>query len=507
MDKANEDRAVKLRLPAPSTFNKIVTSVPAIRHLIARDGPNLARQSLAMVSQGPRYTRIGEHMEMDFWEGHLMALFKHNGAWANLEDEVKAILKPIRVYIALVFDVCTGCIMGLSFSLSESSEAALTALRMVVSDRSAIAAWAGCQRDWLAPVRGDRLQTDGGSPFKSPIFWTAAATCFLQVRKKAGAHKRLNGHVERIFQTMDKQLMANFTGRTFSNVVDKGDYNPEARAALIVDELAKCVIRYVVDDYHLTKPDAPLAQSPYRKFWRLYREKGFKPPPSKDRLRASFGIRKKVELDRWGIRYANLFYTRSTLLEDFLAEEGEQMVTIMVDPLDLGEISVKAGRKWIAVGGPPEVRGIGVHEWEAFNRYMERQYKAEAELDWPVVAEALQSYDRVRGEALERAGIKDLQMTSDKMDAIARSMRLRFVSEARLTTQDGQPRSVARGTVGKSVYPSNRPQLPAPTDLADSPTSPPPFSDVAEAETIIPVESVDEQSSKPSKGSWGLLDD
>ncbi len=48
----------------------------------------------------------------------------------------------------------------------------------------------------------------------------------------------LRARIERLFGTMSNNFIGRFTGRTFSNTVVKGDYDPEARAALTVEDLS-----------------------------------------------------------------------------------------------------------------------------------------------------------------------------------------------------------------------------------------------------------------------------
>lgn len=512
LDEVNAHRTVPLKLPAPSTFNAIVNETPAIRNLIGRKGINHARQQLTIVGQGPRYRRVGEMIEMDCWEMHVMSLYKATGAWSLLDEEVKDALAPIRIWIAVALDVASGCILGLYFSATESTAAALGALRMVFEDKSWLAAWAGCQRDWLFPIGVDCVQTDGGSVFKTADFWVPALSCIPQVRKKAGDHKRLNGHVERLFGTMDRGLLPNFSARTFSNTVQLGDYKPEQRPKLVADAMIKCVIRWVVDSHHLTKPDAPLAQQPYHKFWRLYRESHAKAPPSRQRKRFAFGIEvPDVEVGRWGIRYANVFYYRSEQLALILQNVGGQKAIIKVDPQDIGCISVKIGRKWIEISGPPELQGMGLSEWKRFNHEMERRYRAQEELDWPTVAAALRSFERAQDEALQFSQIRDLGISAKSLNGMVDSMMLTFLEPGSESSQSSS-RSVGAGTLGRTFYPQGT-MLPPPDIPAEGSTTPPtgaePFGEPEEhREPGTAPETPDAEPvvQKSRRGSWGLFD-
>src|SRR5690606_35900332 len=144
--------------------------------------------------------------------------------------------------------------------------------------------------DWLLPIGFDCLETDGGSAFRSPDFWVPAVSLVGHVRKSAGDHSRLRGSKERHFGTIARGYLPEFTGQTGANILEKGEYDPQARASMAVDAIANGLILWTVDVFHLTKPKKAGSQQPRRKFYRLYNETGAKPAPNKEQLRFAFGI-------------------------------------------------------------------------------------------------------------------------------------------------------------------------------------------------------------------------
>ena len=59
--------------------------------------------------------------------------------------------------------------------------------------------------------------------------------------------------IERFFATMGKKFLQQFTGRTFGNVVLKGENDPAKRATLTLDEFLAWLVRWIVDVHHTTK--------------------------------------------------------------------------------------------------------------------------------------------------------------------------------------------------------------------------------------------------------------
>ncbi|GLQ56565.1 hypothetical protein [Devosia nitrariae] len=56
---------------------------------------------------------------------------------------------------------------------------------------------------------------------------------------------------ERLYRTLHDMLISRYSGRSFENVVVKGDYDSEANAVLDYEELGRAIVRFIVDVYHL----------------------------------------------------------------------------------------------------------------------------------------------------------------------------------------------------------------------------------------------------------------
>ncbi len=68
--------------------------------------------------------------------------------------------------------------------------------------------------------------------------------------------------VERSFGTTRTQFLPHFSGQTFANVGDKGDYDPGKNASLFVDELAPALVLYDVDVYHNSPHEGLYGETP-----------------------------------------------------------------------------------------------------------------------------------------------------------------------------------------------------------------------------------------------------
>lgn len=82
------------------------------------------------------------------------------------------------------------------------------------------------------------VYTDCGSEYVSDDVRVAAEDLGISLEHAPGGQPEMRGRVERFFKTMSINLMQRLTGRTFSNMVERGDYDSKARAALTVDDYA-----------------------------------------------------------------------------------------------------------------------------------------------------------------------------------------------------------------------------------------------------------------------------
>ena len=57
------------------------------------------------------------------------------------------------------------------------------------------------------------------------------------------------GTVERYFRTINQQLIHQTQGTTFSNVIDKGDYNPQKNAVISFSRLLEMMHIWILDYY------------------------------------------------------------------------------------------------------------------------------------------------------------------------------------------------------------------------------------------------------------------
>ncbi|CAA2137605.1 Mu transposase C-terminal domain-containing protein [Methylobacterium bullatum] len=347
---ANRAQAGLEPLPMPSTrwFNKRIRDLDAYEVVAKRFGEAAAKAKFRIVSSGPDVTRPYERLEMDEWEVPLMLLAIEAGVWLSLTLEQRDRIARMKCYLCVVICCATRCIVGLSLAPTASSDNALAALRMALVDKGRFADSIGSLTPWDMCGTPETVVTDGGPSFANKRFRLAVMMIGAHPVLTVGGLPWLRGRVERVFRTIHTRLVARFAGRTFENVVARGDYDSEGNANLFESDFRWVLCRYLIDIYHNTPHEGLSGRTP-RQEW-LSRTELFKVKQSPDRgtLRAAFGIETTRVLDHEGVRFLGLQY-QSECLQAYRRKaagaSGTVPVAVRVDHGDIGTVSVAMGEK------------------------------------------------------------------------------------------------------------------------------------------------------------------
>ncbi|MDE4301999.1 hypothetical protein PXK58_20965, partial [Phaeobacter gallaeciensis] len=157
----------------------------------------------------------------------------------------------------------------------------------------------------------------------------------------------LKPYIERVFRTVHSDLLLRFSGRAFSNVVERGENDGGARATLTLEAFLCWLVRWVVDAYHTKKHDG-IGMTP-AKAW----EKACKECPPRSltsvEMREVFGVRARRKLSRKGVRVSHIDYQSDALMTMFLREKVDDVEILRWDG-DIGAISLRADNgPWLTV--------------------------------------------------------------------------------------------------------------------------------------------------------------
>ncbi|MEX6506038.1 hypothetical protein [Jiella sp. M17.18] len=394
----------------------------------ARKGCDAAINQHAGVGRGVVVDRLLQRIEMDDWEFDLQVLLCTAEEYENATPAERRRIGRVRPTASVAIDAYSRTIVGFHLSpYPPSSAGSIACLRSVMVDKTPLAELAGCgRRDGRDPVwrmfgRPETIVTDGGPAFDS-TFDDVARACGSN-RSVPEKDPRMRGRIERWFHTLQDGLLHNFSGRTFANSVERGDYDSEKQASLTFEELYIACVRYIVDDYHRAGHSGLMGRSPAT-FWQDALEndwKGVTAFATPEEMRYAFTVRHPRRPSTEGVRILNLQYWSEEFDIVRPAFEGG-LAVCRVDPHDLTSILIdlpdrlrkdpryEKGPGFLVVPhkGPlpePIRENPTLENWVEANARLREIVAEEAEEQRPIRIGARRDLWSTGRHAMERAGV------------------------------------------------------------------------------------------------------
>lgn len=284
---------------------------------------------------------IGERVEMDTWECNLKIILEYAPLFDLLSPAKQKALERVKVWLAIAFDCASKNVLGVAFSMTSKADAVLRARAMIGVDKTDIARSAGAQCAWTQCTGVYQLISDNGKEFQS-VAVIHAEEMLRESTKGAtpAARPEFKGMCERLFRTIADRYRGQ-PGFTEKRQRLNPDFDPAAHAQLVLDELVKLLIRYILDEYHNSNHRGLFQQTPAMA-WAEKSKRGCHSPAPASRRRVAFGVRIDRKLGRHGVTLLGIDY-QSAELQDHFRKHGDGKVRIHVDPLNLGGVTVQLG--------------------------------------------------------------------------------------------------------------------------------------------------------------------
>ncbi|WP_411352334.1 Mu transposase C-terminal domain-containing protein [Leisingera aquaemixtae] len=423
------DKDDHLRAPSRETVRRAIRALDPFRVEVARNGEAAARKKFRPVLNGLGVTRPLERVEIDEWTVDVSTLLKSTNIYGMLSDDEK---RQLGLYIegddknprykakaqdrwTLTAAICcaTRCIVGMVLSRSANSEAAVQLLQMITTNKGAWADAVGALTSWDMHGTPELIVFDGGSAFKSMRFRMAAEDLGVMWEMAMNGVPENRGTIERVFNSFGSDFAPRLSGHTFSSIMEKGDADPEKRAALTLDDFTFALLRWVIDIYHNTPHHGLGGETPVKAWRRLSKLRGVTPPPDAEMMRLCFGQQREYRLDKTGITVLGVRY-QSEAMQTYLRREDPEKVSVRWHPKDIGAISVKWGKKWYEVPAlDPALRGVAAQTWLTAVRHVRDANPKSNRLDNVAVRDAITAI-RARNEAAMAAAGLNLEDWSEK---------------------------------------------------------------------------------------------
>ncbi|MEY8800960.1 hypothetical protein AB9K35_11665 [Leisingera sp. XS_AS12] len=422
----------QIPVPARNTILSRINSFSPFEVALHRKGEDAARKEFFPVGTGLRLGRPLERVEMDGWTVDLMTIAKSTSMLEKLAPELVREMEldggKKRWHLIAAICCTTKCLVGLTLSKSEGTSAALDCLHMTLVDKGRHADAVGAMSPWLTCGHLDLLVTDNGSLFKSHRFIAAAHSLGIDVMRAPAGLPQLRGTIERLFGTTSLNLVSRLSGRTFSDVVERGDYPSEARAVNTVEDFATMLVRWVVDVYHNTPHEGLQGETPLECWNRLSSIYGVRPSPDSRTRRIAFGVPLNRKVTKAGVLVLGVAYNNE-VLQDYFRRNRSRELHIRWLPDEIGTIEVSLNSEWVPVKAVlPEFQGRTARDWTLCRNLIRRGDPNARELAKGIIAAAFEEIDRMNAVAGQRAGILSERWTADGVARFEQSLGIGFLA-------------------------------------------------------------------------------
>ncbi|MEH6645445.1 Mu transposase C-terminal domain-containing protein [Sulfitobacter sp.] len=370
--------------------------------------------------RGLELTRPLERVEIDEYELDLSTFMATSGMLEYFsEDALKSLGltgEKKRWWVSAAICCTTKCIVGMCMTRNPSSQSAIKTIEMMTRDKGLWSDAVGALSPWNQCGTAALLVADNGSAFTATLTKAVMKDLRMAYINPPKGPKELRGTIERVFGTMAQDLLPRLTGRTFSNVVEKGDYDAQGRTALTAEDVCEALIRWVVDIYHRT-PHRGLSGSTPQETWDQLTEKyGVAPPPDLRTRRLVFGTKTTRTVGKHGIRVLNINYHHPSIAEWLLHNENRE-VKIRWYPDDIGACAVEIDGEWIEV---PAVfnrfQGVTATTWQATLRSLRMSSKRSQKLSERVIDDAISAIEALNSNAMAALGMLQEDWSDERIE-------------------------------------------------------------------------------------------
>ncbi|QWE27067.1 Mu transposase C-terminal domain-containing protein [Polynucleobacter sp. AP-Ainpum-60-G11] len=321
-------QSMQLPLPSPRLIKRLISAIPAFDVCMARDGRNIALNKFRTVTSHRITQAPLERAEIDHTQLDLM-LVDENGF-------------PLgRPWITACIDDYSRCILGISVSFEPPSFLTVAqCLKMAILPKANLREeYPEIKSAWDAHGVMRELVVDNGMEFHGENLEKACYSLGIEIHYSARKTPWFKGKIERFLGTINKELAHGNPGTTFSNIFDKGEYDPVKHAVIKYSTFQKIYRTWIADVYH-QELHRSLKASP-ASIWKSSINSGdILLPDNVAQLDAILSRSETRVLTHKGIELDGLLYNSQELAALRRRFGTKLQVQIQIDDSDLGQIIV-----------------------------------------------------------------------------------------------------------------------------------------------------------------------
>ncbi|MBS0433961.1 MAG: DDE-type integrase/transposase/recombinase [Proteobacteria bacterium] len=321
--------SMQLALPTRRLVARIIKRIPAFDRCLARYGRTVANHRFRgmlghRVTDAPLRRAEIDHTLLD-----LMVVDDETG------------LPLGRPLLTLCVDDYTRCILGYHVGFEPPSY--MTVARCL--RHAFLPKWnlevehPEVKHTWVAHGVMYELAMDNGLEFHSRSLEEVCYRLGIEIHYGPRLTPWFKGKVERLQGTLNREVAHGNPGTTFSDIFDRGDYDPVEHAVIRLSVLRRIILMWIVDVYH-QRPHRALHVPPDEMWSKCVKTEDIRVPEDPTLLDAVMGRREERTLTHKGIELEGLFYNSQDLIH-LRRQYGEKIkVEISIDDGDIGTIVV-----------------------------------------------------------------------------------------------------------------------------------------------------------------------
>ncbi|MBY5485174.1 hypothetical protein E0H36_18660 [Rhizobium leguminosarum bv. viciae] len=425
INEANKSRSPleQLRVPDAGTLRNRFNDIPPMYMQLGRKGKVETGREWRPELGGIDVVRALERVELDDHSTNLQAILVATNVWQTLTKEQKKLVKKIRLWVSAAIDVASRSVVALHVSaIPPSLRSAMTALEMMTRSKTSLAKRLECSTAWAQGGTPEVVAVDSAVYFAHRPFRVSVNDAGMNLFLPPAGEAPMRGFIERWFRTLGSQMFAFFTGRTWGSVAEKGEYDSEAEASAIADQVATCLIRWVVDGYHNTPHVELNGATPNDMWFQLARDYGVVPGPTGALRNHLFGSGLMRVITKKGIRGAGLQF-QSKQVQQIRRKIGNTPIYCRLNNHDLGSISVLYEGGWIEVPCVhTELSGVSIWKWLATTEKLRLFNKENASVSRPTMLATFAWLHEQADIARLEAGILSPILTEEDFERFEKKM-------------------------------------------------------------------------------------
>ncbi|MGL6512569.1 Mu transposase C-terminal domain-containing protein [Aeromonas hydrophila] len=226
-------------------FYNRVKKLPAYQVMKSRKSPHIADVEFKAIGSHKPPSRIMARVEIDHTPLDLLLL----------DDDL---LVPLgRPSLTLLIDAYSHCVVGFNLNFNQPSyESVRNALLSGISKKDYVKnKYPSIEHEWPCYGKPETLVVDNGVEFWSASLAQACLELGINIQYNPVRKPWLKPMIERMFGIINRKLLEPIPGKTFSNIQEKGDYDPQKDAVMRFSTFLEIFHHWVIDVYHY-EPDS-----------------------------------------------------------------------------------------------------------------------------------------------------------------------------------------------------------------------------------------------------------